>query len=232
MKTWILAVGMVATLGACADNRHTIAPATVEMPPIGLAAQAVWLEERGGAAPRVTRAADIPTSQIRSTISGARTPPPVAQPVPDRAAPSGTIALAAQAFADACVASLPNMAGVAQRLEAVSLRDFGVSPDEAGRGYFLTGQQPGNIFMTVALGVGRHNVKQCSISVRRQDPAVTAQTLVNTVTNAGYSLTPVAAGNAAQAWAISGAPAGTTLKTTSRRNALGQQLTGVWITWQ
>lgn len=232
MKTWILAVGMVAVLAACADNRHTITPATIDLPPVGLGAQAVWLEERGGVAPRITRAADIPTSQIRSTVSGARAATPVAQAAPARPTPTSTVALAAQAFADACVASLPNMAGVEQRLAAVSRRDFGVSPDEAARGYFLTGQQPGNIFMTVALGVGRQNVKQCSISVRREDPATVAQTLVNTVTDAGFALTPVSDPKVQQAWAISGAPAGTILKTTSRRNALGQQLTGVWITWR
>ncbi|WP_299138114.1 hypothetical protein [uncultured Tateyamaria sp.] len=219
-------------LAACADpaiqDDHAMT-----LPPIGLAATAVWLDEREANTPRPTRASDIPTSQIRATVNGGVAATPVAQPVPNRAAPSGNIALATQAFADVCVASLPTMAGIKDRFDQVSLRDFGVRPSRAASNYYITGQRRGDIYMNLSLGAGRSNIQQCAISVRRQDAATVAQTLVDTVTNAGYALSPVAAsGTAQQAWAISGAPAGTQLKTSTRINALGQELTGVWITWR
>lgn len=125
------------------------------------------------------------------------------------------------------------MAGVEQRFDQVSRRDFGVAPSEAGRNYFLSGQRRGDVFMSVAIGAGRSNIFQCNISVRRQDQTATAQALINTVTEAGYALTTVApTGNAQQEWAISGVPTGTRLKMVTRTNALGQKLTGVWIVWR
>lgn len=237
MKRLALTFACLAGLIACSPPYDGIDKGTGGLPPIGLAASGVWLDGRQTNAPRPQRAADIPTSQIRAAVGGgiapAPAPTPVAQPVPNRAAPSGNVALAAQAFADACVASLPGMTGVKDRFDQVSLRDFGVRPSRAASNYYITGQRRGDIFMNLSLGAGRSNVFQCAISVRRQDPATVAQTLVDTVTNAGYALSPVAAsGTAQQAWAISGAPAGTQLKTSSRINAVGQELTGVWITWR
>lgn len=240
MKRLSIALTLIAAVAACTTTRRPDIPSSgADLPPIGLAASARWLEAREAAVPRPVAARDIPTSQIRDVVSGGRpvvAASPVAAPVqasvPARATPSGTVALAAQAFADTCVASLPDMSGVADRLAQVSQRDFGVAPDQAARNYYITGQPRGDIFMNVSLGAGRSKIYQCSSSVRRQDPAAVAQALVDTVTNAGFSLTPVAADNAAQAWAISGAQRGTVLKTGSRRNALGQEVTGVWITWR
>ncbi|WP_299201294.1 hypothetical protein [uncultured Tateyamaria sp.] len=235
MRAGVVVAALLA-VAACSSERRPDIPVQRSLPPVGLASTAVWLEQREGSAPRVRAARDIPTSEIRSVVSGGSAPvaTPAAQPaVPNRTKPAGNIALAAQAFADTCVASLPSMAGVEKRFDQVSRRDFGVAPDEAGRNYFLSGQRRGDIFMSVALGAGRSNIFQCNISVRRQDQATTAQALVNTVTAAGYALTPVAAtGNAQQEWAISGAPAGTRLKMVTRTNVLGQKLTGVWIVWR
>ncbi|GGX64803.1 hypothetical protein GCM10007385_37400 [Tateyamaria omphalii] len=236
MRKTLLLLSTLTLVAACSSERRPDIPVQSAMPPVGLASTAVWLEQRQGNAPRVPSERDIATSEIRSVVSGRSTAAatPVAQPaIPDRAEPSGTIALAAQAFTDTCVASLPDMTGVEQRFDQVSRRDFGVVPNEAGRNYFLSGQRRGDIFMSVALGAGRSNIFQCSISVRRQDQAQMAQTLVNTVTDAGYALTRVAAtGDAQQEWTISGAPEGTRLKMVTRTNVLGQKLTGVWIVWR
>lgn len=226
---------VLSLLGACSNVPAGTVGHSPELPPIGLAASAVWLEERqSDFVPRPRAAADIPTSQIRSTVNGRAAPAPtlIGQPVPDRAAPTGTLALGVQAFTDTCVAALPSMNDVVSRFEAVSVRDFGVRVSEAGRNYYLSGQRPGDISMSVATGASRSNIKQCLISIRGGDTALNAKTLVDTVTNAGFGLTEVAPTNATQAWAISGAPAGTQLKVNSRRNFLGQQLTGVWITWR
>lgn len=235
MKRLVVMAALTA-LTACSNAGRPDIPVQSGLPPIGLAAQAVWLEERNGALPQRVAARDIPTSQIRAVASGQA--PFVATEasapiVPERPAPAGNIALAAQAFSDTCVASLPTMAGVEQRLEQVSLRDFDIAPDEAGDNYFLTGQPRGDIFMSVSLGAGRSNIYQCNISVRRQDQALTAQTLVNTVTDAGYALSAVTpSDNAQQEWIIAGTPRDMRLKMVTRTNLLGQELTGVWITWR
>ncbi|WP_299151360.1 hypothetical protein [uncultured Tateyamaria sp.] len=124
------------------------------------------------------------------------------------------------------------MTAAPDRLRQVSVRDFGVTPSDIGGKLLITGQRPGNIQLETAVDAGRSGTNHCLISVRRQDPAITANALVDTVTNAGYALQAVPAENASQAWAIVGAPAGTQLKVNTRRNALGQSLTGVWITWR
>lgn len=142
------------------------------------------------------------------------------------------IELAAEAFADACVAALPDLNGVKFRQFQVSQRDFGVTPDQAARDYFLTDQPRGGIFMNLSLGAGRENTYQCAMAVRRQDPATVAQTLVGTLTTSGFAMTPTRGSNAQQAWTIDGARPGMVLKTSSRRNALGQDVTGVWMTWR
>ncbi|WP_147107897.1 hypothetical protein [Tateyamaria sp. syn59] len=228
-------VTLCAGLAACSSERRPDIPVQDNFPPVGLAASAVWLEERQVPVAQRPRAADIPTSQIRTTVDGrAPAATPVAQTanVPQRARPTTTIALAAQAFGDACVASLPSMSGVLERLRQVSRRDFGVAPSDFGSNFLVTGQRPGSIQLEAAVGVGRAGINQCLISVRKEDPTATATALVATVTGAGYSLREVAAQNADQTWAIAGAPAGTELKINTRRNFLGQQLTGAWITWR
>lgn len=233
MRRFSIALIMIAAVAACSTTRRPdIESSASALPPIGLAASARWLEKREAAAPRPVAARDIPTSQIRNVVSGgAPVAATSAAATPARGKPSGTVALAAQAFADTCVASLPDMSGVADRLAQVSQRDFGVAPNQAARGYYLTGQRRGNIFMNLSLNAGRPKTNQCAASVRREDPAAVAQALVDTVTNAGFALTPVASDNAAQAWSISGARAGMVLKTSTKTNAQGQNVTGVWITW-
>lgn len=236
MKHISLCLVLVAALAACSAERRPDIPARSGLPPVGLAATAVWLEEREVRVPRARDAGDIPTSQIRSVVSGDAppAPTPVAQPatVPERGQPASTIGLAAQAFSDACVASLPGMAGTLERLRQVSQRDFGVAPSEIGSNFLVTGQRPGNVQLEAAVGVGRNNINQCLVTVRGEDPSTAANALVNTVTGAGYGLRPVTPVNADQAWTIAGAPAGTELKIKTRRNFVGQQQTGAWITWR
>lgn len=225
---------VTAAVAACSNNRPDIPTTNEHFPPLGLASSARWLDEREAKTSHTPAARDIPTSQIREVVSGGRPVAPIpAASVPARGTPSGTVALAAQAFADTCVASLPDMRGVEDRLTQVSQRDFGVAPGNIGSAILATGQRPGNIYLTTARNAGRAGINECSMSIRREDPGVVAQTLVNTVTDAGFTLRPVTPnGNAQQAWAIDGAPAGTELKTGGKRNVLGQQVTGVWITWR
>lgn len=233
MRRLACVLTVTAAVAACSNSRPDIAPNSEHFPPLGLASSARWLDAREANTSRTPAARDIPTSQIREVVSGRRSVAPTAASVPARATPSGTVALAAQAFADTCVASLPDMNGVESRLTQVSQRDFGVAPSKIGSTILATGQRPGNIYLTTARNAGRAGINQCSMSVRREDPALVSQTLVNTVTDAGFSLRPVTPdGNAHQAWAIEGAPSGTVLKTGGKRNALGQQVTGVWITWR
>ncbi|MEP4247548.1 hypothetical protein [Tateyamaria sp.] len=234
MRRIAFVLTVAVAVAACSNTRPDIPTTNEHFPPLGLASTARWLDEREANTSRTPTAREVPTSQIRDVASGGRpvAPTPVAS-VPSRAAPNGTIALAAQAFADTCVASLPDMSGVESRLTQVSQRDFGVAPGKIGSDILLTGQRPGNIALTTARNAGRSGVNQCSMSVRREDPRVVSQTLVNTITDAGFALRPVTPeGNAQQAWAIVGAPTGTVLKTGGKRNALGQQVTGVWITWR
>lgn len=63
---------LLAALAACESPvTRATGPTGPELPPIGLAATAVWLDQRqAGVAAPAARAQDIPTSQIRSVASG------------------------------------------------------------------------------------------------------------------------------------------------------------------
>lgn len=233
-----LSVAAIAILGLAACTAPNIGPGGTDLPPLGLASSAIWLEQRQGTAPRPLQAKDIPTATLAAQARGEPVnlsrpvATPAAQAVPQRGRPSSTVGLAAQSFTDTCVASLPNMTGLVTRIQQVNQRDYGLAPKRVGDGFYIGGEPRGNIFLEVAVGVGRSNVNQCQVSVRRQDPQAAATAFVGAVTGSGYALRPVSADNAQQAWQIVGAPAGTILKLNQRTNALGQQLTGAWITWR
>ena len=131
------------------------------------------------------------------------------------------------------MASLPPMQNVRAQARAASVRYFGVNPQETSRA-LLSGQGTnGDISMSVFIGAGRaRDVNQCGVGARRQNASALAQALLNTVGAAGYSLTPVADDDALRAWQINGAPQGTILRVNSRRNFLGQTVTGAWISWR
>ncbi len=236
MKYLSLAAIAILGLGACGSPN--VGPGGTDLPPLGLASSAVWLEQRQGSAPRPIQPKDIPTATLAAQARGETVDlsrpiaTPVAQAVPQRARPSSTVGLAAQSFADACVGALPSMASVVERMQQVNQRDYGLAPRRLGDGLYIGGEPRGNILLEVADGVGRNNVNHCQISVRRQDPQAAATAFVGAVTGAGYALRPVTASNAQQAWQIVGAPSGTILKLNQRTNVLGQQLTGAWITWR
>jgi len=236
MKYLSFAAIAILGLGACAAPN--VGPGGSDLPPLGLASSAVWLEQRQGTAPRPVQPKDIPTATLAAQARGETVDlsrpvaTPAAQPVPQRTRPNSTVGLAAQSFADACVASLPTMAGVVARFDQVNRRDYKLAPKDVGGTLFIGGEPRGNVFMELAVGAGRRDVNHCLVSVRRQDPQAAATALVGAVTGSGYALRPVAAENAQQAWQIVGAPAGTILKLNQRTNVLGQQLTGAWITWR
>lgn len=206
---------------------------SIDFPPVGLAATARWLDTEGGLIDTARTGASqaIAAEQRLDRLQSAPTPVSQTVSVPPRTRPNTAAGRAAQAFGDICVASLPNMAGVAARMRLVNQRDFGAAPAERG-GMLVGGEQPGDIYIAIGQDTGRNNANTCSVSVRRQNPSSTAQAMIDAVAAAGYRITPVDVVDAQRGWTISGAPAGTLLKMTSRRNALGQQLTGVWITWR
>ncbi|MEL7091062.1 MAG: hypothetical protein AAFN94_04935 [Pseudomonadota bacterium] len=202
-------------------------------PPIGLAATARWLETDGGLLTAAQSSADRvrrEEARLEQLRSGTTALPASSVAVPDRTRPTSTIGRATQAFVDICAASLPSMANVTERFRLVNQRDFGAEPGELGP-LLVGGEQPGNIYINLANGAGRSNLKQCAVSVRGENPSAAAQAFVDTTAAAGIRLEPVQAVNAQRAWRIVGAPAGTQLKINSRRNILGQQLTGAWIIW-
>ncbi|WP_299648697.1 hypothetical protein [uncultured Tateyamaria sp.] len=85
-----LALLIVASLSACTTGGRSDIQVSDNFPPIGLAASAVWLEDRQVALPRVRAASDVPTSEIRSVVGG-RAPvasgtPPAPVPVAQRTA--------------------------------------------------------------------------------------------------------------------------------------------------
>ncbi|MEX0371241.1 MAG: hypothetical protein AB3N09_11465 [Tateyamaria sp.] len=54
----------VLAVAACSSERRPDIPVQTGLPPIGLASQAVWLQERQQRVPRQIRAAEIPTEDI------------------------------------------------------------------------------------------------------------------------------------------------------------------------
>ncbi|WP_299688984.1 lipoprotein [uncultured Tateyamaria sp.] len=238
MKQIILALGIVVALAACESpiSRAT-GPTGPELPPLGLAATAIWLEDREALTSQsAERAAEIRAAQQNAARRQAVVQPasqPAAQPLSAQPVPTGTIALAARAFADACVASLPTMQNVRAQARSANERYFGTKPEESSR-TLLGGQgAQGDVALSVFIQAGRgRDINQCSVGARRQDASALAQALVATLGAAGYGLTPVADADAQRAWQIDGAAPGTILRVNSRRNFLGQIVTGAWISWR
>ena len=110
MNKALLACAAIVGLSACEAPQVDPYPDT--LPPLGIASTAVWLERREASIAPPPRSQDIPTSQIRAVTSGeisAQEAVATAAAVPDRGTPDSTVALAAQSFADVCVASLPSI---------------------------------------------------------------------------------------------------------------------------
>ena len=63
MRTLLLGT-IVVTLSACSAERRPDIPSQNIFPPVGLAATAVWLEQRRAPVPQRVRAADIPTEDL------------------------------------------------------------------------------------------------------------------------------------------------------------------------
>lgn len=88
MKHRVLMLTACIALAACSTERRPDIPVKELFPPVGLAATAVWLEDREGDTPRVRSAREIPTSEIRSVVSGgAAAPTSGTRPVPVSTAP-------------------------------------------------------------------------------------------------------------------------------------------------
>ena len=233
MKRLCTALALSVAFAACESpiSRAT-GPTGPELPPIGLGATAVWLESREALTTQsAQRAVEIRAAQ-QTEARRLDQVQPAAQPLSEQPVPTGTVALAARAFADACVASLPSMQSVREQARATNQRLFGAAPDESSRS-LLGGQGVnGDISMSVFIGAGRgRSLNQCGVGARRQDAAALAQALVATLGQRGFALTPVQDAEVARAWQIDGAPAGTILRVNARRNFLGQTVTGAWITW-
>ena len=232
-----LIIGLAFALAACESPiSNATGPTGPELPPLGLASTAIWLEDREALTSQsAQRAAEIRAAQQnQARLEG--TAQPVSQPgqsLSDAPIPTGTVALAARTFAEACVASLPSMQNVRAQARAVNQRFFGAAPDESSR-TLLGGQGiNGDISLSLFINAGRgRDLNQCGVGARRQDASAMAQALINTLGAAGYRLTPVADDDVLRAWQIEGTPPGTILRVNSRRNFLGQIVTGAWITWR
>ena len=235
MRKIVLALGLTGALAACESPiSNATGPTGPELPPLGLASTAVWLEDREALTRQsAQRAVEIRAAQQNEARRQGVTQP-VSQPISSTSSepiPTGNVALAARAFADACVASLPSMQNVLAQARSAQERYFKLTPTESSSS-LLGGQGlRGDVSLTVFDGAGRRDVNQCGVGARRQDASAVAQGLVSTLGAAGYSLTPVADEDAQRAWQINGAAPGTILRVNSRRNALGQIVTGAWITW-
>ncbi|MEM6759271.1 MAG: hypothetical protein AAF601_07300 [Pseudomonadota bacterium] len=227
MKRLSCAVALVC-LAAC-DERPDIP--TENFPPVGLASTAIWLESRQSlnAAARLgatqARQATLPDSRFQNASAAEPT-------IPTRSRPTTRRGRAVQAFADICVASIPDVAGLVARAQAVNLRDF----DEPARvarennaQAVLGGIDDGPI--RVVIGVNPDNddtVALCTVTAIGSGARATAQAKVDAIASAGFGLQPIAAeGNSQQSFRIVGAPEGTTVSV--RTNIFG---VGVNIAWR
>ncbi|MGB7241367.1 MAG: hypothetical protein WBC93_04670 [Sulfitobacter sp.] len=206
-------------LTACVQEPKDLTKEPSYFPPLGLGGMAADLEARN------VRLSANATAAVQADPA---VTPVAAAPV---VAPSGSIAVAAQAFRDVCVASLPTMAGVKSRLDQVSRRDFGVGTNDIGSQLTVTGKKSDFIYMTVQTKGGSSNANLCSLSMRKTDPSAMIRTLLGTITSAGYQLTPTASKGQLQRWRINGAAPGTIVSVGGKRNFLGQQVTGLSIIW-
>ena len=243
MKTFLLplrlGLGVVAlaTLAACTSpiSRST-QPTGPELPPIGLAATAVWLEERE---------AVTPAARVRNTeVQAARVASPSGAPVtaqsvsartvavPDRPRPTARRARAVQAFADICVASISDVSGLLSRANAVNIRDFDeparVRSDNSGARAFLGGIEDGPIRVLTGTNPNSADVRAlCVVTTIGAGPRPTAQAKIDTVSAAGFRLDRIgSSARGEQRYRIVGAPEGTTL--TVRTNVFGSGVTIAW----
>lgn len=210
---FLIGCATAGLLAACAEQDPsfgTRTSPTSDFTPVALEPTRVWLEGRGGSVPEGENASDLTTAELAERHG---TPVPGASNATRDTSPPNTVTLAARAFRDVCVASLPSMKDAAGRLADAQARNYG-----AGSGDDIS---------MVLTTTGR----QCSISVRRQDTTATANALVGIVSAAGYELRPTPAADAQQAWTVIGAPQGTVLKLNTQRRALGQPQTLAWLAW-
>ncbi|WP_299546575.1 hypothetical protein [uncultured Tateyamaria sp.] len=230
-----LTVAAVLILAACSTERRPDISTQAGLPPIGLASTAVWLEQREGSAPRVRAAQEIPTSEIRSVVSGSAAPGAsvtTVASVPSRARPSTRRARGVQAFADICVASIPDVSGLSNRMRAVNLRDFDVPARDrsarSGNEVLVGGIPDGPIRVQTDVNSGGNNRARCGVSTIGANAGTVAQAKADALVASGFGLKQIAPqGRAQQSWQIVGAPGSTTLHV--RKNAFGA---GAWIVWQ
>ncbi|MEM9873121.1 MAG: hypothetical protein AAF822_17945 [Pseudomonadota bacterium] len=237
MRTTILAAIAVISLAACESPiTNATGPTGPELPPLGLGATAVWLEQREALVAPPPRSQDIPTSQIRAVASGeisAQQASASSTTVPERARPTTRGARAVQAFADVCVASISDLAGIESRMRAVNIRDFDepaqVSSDDTGARLLIGGIDDGPIRVLVGLNPnGADRRALCAISTIGSNGRATAQAKADAVTAAGFGLQRIASQQRREErFRVVGAPDGTVLSI--RRNALG---TGATLSWR
>ncbi|MEL6619275.1 MAG: hypothetical protein AAFP16_10395 [Pseudomonadota bacterium] len=212
-------------------------PTGPELPPIGIQATAVWLEEREAvtvAAARArseelrTRAVAAPSRAVAQTQSASGQ----TVSVPDRPRPSTRRGRAVQAFADVCVASISDINGIASRMNAVNIRDFDrparVNSDNTGAQLLSGGIDDGPIRLLVGLNPNGTDTRAlCSISTIGSNARATAQAKIDTVTAAGFRLEKIASqGRGQQRFRIVGAPDGTILSI--RTNVFGAGASVAW----
>ena len=209
-------IGLAASgwLVACdeqpSDFGTRTSPAS-DFTPVALEPTKVWLEGRGGSVPENEVASELTTTELAARHG---TPVPGAPGAAAReTSPPDTATLAAFAFRDVCIASLPSMKDAAGRLANARARNFGAGSDN-------------DISMSLTTASNR-----CAISVQREDSTEIANALVVAVADAGYGLRPTSANDAQQAWSVIGAPEGTLLKLNVKKRGLGQQQTEAWIAW-
>lgn len=239
LRTGLTVLAMLA-LAACSSERRPDVPTGAGLPPLGLASTAVWLEQREVRVPQARKAQDIPTSEIRSVVSGGAGP--VAQQqaavartvsVPDRARPTARSARSVQAFTDACVASIADLGGLADRIRKVNVRDFDMQPRElttrSGGNLLRGGIDDGPIRMEAEIAAPGDDVRaRCGVSTILANARPVAQAKIDTLAASGYRLEKIPAqGRANISWRIVGAPQDTTLNV--RTTGLGA---GAWITWR
>lgn len=231
---WALATITLAT-GCYSAVSTAQGPTGPELPPLGLASTAVWLEKREANVAPAVRSQDIPTSQIRAVSSGqisarAAASTPVA--VPDRTRPTTRRGRALQAFTDVCVASVSDPAGLSGRAQAVNLRDFDeparVSTENEAR-LVQGGIDDGPIRVIVGTNPAAEDAKAlCVVTMIGANGRAAAQDNADAVAAAGFRLDPIPAPErGVQRFRIVGAPDGTTLSL--RTNIFG---TGATIAWR
>ncbi|MEL6888187.1 MAG: hypothetical protein AAFO86_05700 [Pseudomonadota bacterium] len=232
-----LIIGLAFALAACESPiTNATGPTGPELPPLGLGATAVWLEQREALVAPRPRAQDIPTSQIRAVATGQVSIQQAASrsaAVPERTRPTTRRARSVQAFTDVCVASISDLSGIESRMNAVNIRDFDeparVVSDDSGSRAQIGGIDDGPIRMLVGQNPNGTEFRAlCSISTIGANPRATAQAKADAVAAAGFRLERIASPERGEErFRIVGAPDGTILNI--RRNLLGS---GASIAWR